>query len=57
MKETLNATCMFPGKIPDSFSMSSSKVSDLISEATDLYLYELLADAIQGSHLSLHHTI
>ena len=40
---------MFPGKIPDAFSMSSSKVSYLISEATGPYFKRIVVDDILNS--------
>lgn len=47
IKETLDA--MFPGKIPNNFTMSSSKVSYLISEATGPYFKKIVADDVKNS--------
>ena len=38
---------MFPGKIPDNFTMSSSKVSYLVSEATGPYFKQVVADDVK----------
>jgi len=40
---------MFPGKIPDNFTMSSSKVSYLVSEATGPYFKQVVADVVKNS--------
>lgn len=40
---------MFPGKIPNNFTMSSSKVSYLISEATGPYFKKIVADDVKNS--------
>ena len=45
--ETLDA--MFPGKIPNNFTMSSSKVSYLVSEATGPYFKKIVADDVKNS--------
>ena len=47
IKDTLDA--MFPGKIPENFTMSSSKVSYLVSEATGPYFKQLVADDVKNS--------
>ena len=47
IKDTLDA--MFPGKIPDNFTMSSSKVSYLVSEATRPYFKQIVADDVKNS--------
>ena len=47
IKEILDA--MFPGKIPNNFTMSSSKVSYLISEATGPYFKKIVADDVKNS--------
>ena len=47
IKDTLGA--MFPGKIPENFTMSSSKVSYLVSEATGPYFKQLVADDVKNS--------
>jgi hypothetical protein len=49
LKETLHA--MFPGRIPDNFSLSSSKVSYLISDATGPHFHELLLRDVKESDL------
>ena len=40
---------MSPGKIPNNFTMSSSKVSYLISEATGPYFKKIVADDVKNS--------
>ena len=47
IKHTLDA--MFPGKIPDNFTMSSSKVSYLVSEATGPYFKQVVANDVKTS--------
>ena len=47
--ETLHA--MFPGVIPDGFTMSSSKVSYLISEATGPFFHDLAVSDVKASKL------
>ena len=47
--ETLGA--MFPGAIPDTFTMSSSKVSYLISEATGPFFHSLVVSDVKASKL------
>ena len=47
IKETLDA--MFSVKIPNNFTMSSSKVSYLISEATGPYFKKIVADDVKNS--------
>ena len=47
INDTLEA--MFPGKIPDNFTMSSSKVSYLVSEATGPYFKQVVADDVKNS--------
>src|SRR6267154_4063429 len=43
---------MFPGAIPNNFTMSSSKVSYLISEATDPFFHALLVSDVKASKMS-----
>ena len=47
IKDTLHA--MFPGKIPDDFSMSSSKVSYMVSEATGPHFKKIVVDDVLNS--------
>ena len=47
IKDTFNA--MFPGKIPDGFTMSSSKVSYLISEGTGPYFKRIVVNDVLNS--------
>ena len=47
IKETFNA--MFPGKVPESFTMSSSKVSHLVSESSGPYFKQVLANNVKTS--------
>ncbi|PFX25307.1 hypothetical protein AWC38_SpisGene10081 [Stylophora pistillata] len=56
IKETLDA--MFPGKIPNNFTMSSSKVSYLISEVTGPYFKKIVTDDVKknsGSPFTLQY--
>ena len=47
IKDALNA--MFPGKIPDDFSMSSSKVLYMVSEATGPHFKKIVVDDVLNS--------
>ena len=47
IKDTLDT--MLPGKIPDNFTMSSSKVSYLVSEATGPYFKQVVAHDVKNS--------
>ena len=47
IKDTLDA--MFPGKIPDNFTLSSSKVSYLVSEATGPHFKQVVACDVKDS--------
>ena len=47
IKETFNA--MFPGKVPESFTMSSSKVLYLVSEASGSYFKQVLSNYVKTS--------
>ena len=46
-KETFNA--LFPGKVPESFTMSSSKVSYLVSKSSGPYFKQVLANDVKTS--------
>lgn len=47
LKATLNA--MFPGRIPESFTMGSTKVSYLITDATGPYFHDCLIEDVLAS--------
>ena len=47
IRNTIDA--IFPGKIPDNFTMSSPKVSYLVSEATGPYFKQVVADDVKNS--------
>ena len=47
IKDTLDA--MFPGKVPENYTMSSSKVCYLVSEATGPYFKQVVADDVKNS--------
>lgn len=55
IKDTFHA--MFPGKISDDFSMSSSKVSYMVSEGTGPYLKKIVIDDVLNSQsmFTLHY--
>ena len=47
VKDNLDA--MFPGKVPENYTMSSSKVCYLVSEATGPYFKQVVADDVKNS--------